>query len=504
MRTLAIFVLALAVAGCSSGGSASSGASSGTTSNGASGTSGNGGTSGSGATSSTSTSTSSSSSTGSSGTSGAIGVTLTSPDAGGCYDIHVSPVINLTATGFTFTNGGCPNGGPCGLALLKLTGPTGSCDANGTTPNSGMGTPPVQLNENFCPPVAGPNGPRAPSGAYTVAVYLLDESGQQGVLLTAPDGGPFATESFTQSYGEGFQCGADPEVVLTRPISRRLDGLAIQGNQILIAENAGGNGALVTIPEAIQAADAGVQVLFALTDGGSFWPTDVASDGTHAFADENNGGDDVWSVPIGGGSATNQGQGNALASGPLGTYWNGIGGLWFAPTGQAGALWASGGGVGAIAADDTGVYVIGNTGIEVVPLGGGASQTLVASINGENPVGIAVDAQNVYWTANAQLGGAQSKIRSAPKSGGDGGSQIVVDNLVLPAALIADSSGPGGTALYFASNQVSISRFTTDDGGLQQLPYSYTGHTGSAQHWFAVDGPYLYWTDDSHVFRVLK
>ncbi len=291
MRMRRALSLTLAVTACYNSGPQSSGSSHGSSTAG-------GTTAGTGSTSTSNSSGNTGSSSGGSSTSyGLPTVTITGPDAGDCAPLNQSLSVNLSVSGFELSTGACLGALPCGVAIVEVMGPTGSCNQGNASspypPNVAVGTSPLLLTLHMCPSAAGPSGPPTPSGPYTDSVYLSAQSPENPTetLLALPDGGPLASETFIGTYNEGFTCEGDPEVVLNRPIDRRIDGIAIFGDRILLAENGGGDGDVISAPASPTPFGADAGLVFVVppgTQGMQFWPSAISTDGVSAFITENN------------------------------------------------------------------------------------------------------------------------------------------------------------------------------------------------------------------------
>jgi hypothetical protein len=131
-------------------------------------------------------------------------------------------------------------------------------------------------------------------------------------------------------------------------------------------------------------------------------------------------------------------------------------------------------------ADSNNVYWVTPNGVVgSVPIAGGTMTTL-ASNQGSNDSGIAVDASNVYW-ANSYAG----TILSVPITGG--GFTTIVTGQTRPSSVAV-----GGGYVYWTNNANPGSVMKAPVGG-GVAPTAIA--TGQAYPWgIAVDSTYVYWT----------
>jgi hypothetical protein len=483
MRIALCFSVLLVVSGCASGG-----ASGGTS----------GGTSG-----------------GSTGTFATPTVTITAPLEGSCGNLHTGPTqLSFTTLGFELTQGGCCGSGPCGKALLQLEGPTGSCDdhtSSGLRINSD-GTSPLLADLSRCPQEVGPSGPRLASGDYTAAIYLL--AYPSSTLMTAPDGGPLQVVHFRESYFEGFQPCDDPQVVLAQDINQRIDGIVARNGRVFVANNAGGNGSVIAVPQVPGRAgvDAGIRVLIPAPQAG--WASAITADGTDVYVSTNNVPWEVFAVAQNGGpvrtlSPTDGGlqnpAGPCFGQNTTSVFWAGSGQIWQSVGGGGGQpilggpanpIYAS-----CLAADATRVYWndLGSS-MFSAPIAG-ATPITVLSTGLTSPRDVIVDDRSVLWSQQG-LGGAQGSIRRIDKGAADGGFSLVAGALINPTQILTDLQD-GGATFYWADGQ-GVTR-QDPAGTIVRIPSLYLGNrNGSSLTYLSIDGDFLYFADDAHVYRVRK
>lgn len=468
-----------------------------------------------GATGSSGGSGSGGSSGGTSGTFPIPKVTITAPLEGSCVSLRGGPTqVSFTTTNFELSAGSCGGAGPCGKALLQLEGPTGSCDdhtLDGLRINAD-GTSPLVPDLGRCPQEQGPSGPRLPSGDFTAALYLLRFP--SATLVTAPDGGPLQTVHFRARYGDGFRPCDDPELVLLEDINQRIDGIVARNGRVFVANNAGGNGSVIAVPEAPPGfgIDAGIQVLIPPPQAG--WASAIAADDTDVYVSTSNVPWAVLAVAQDGGPVRTLSPDDGGLQNPAGpcfgqsagsVFWSGSGQLWQSVAGGPGQPVLGGPSnpiyPACIAADATHLYWLDGSGdLRRDRIGGGAAAVLATGLSSSRD--LIVDDTWAFWSQEG-LGGAQGSILRIDKSGAaDGGFAVVAGALINPGQLLEDRQD-GGAVFYWADGQ-GVTRQDAA-GNIARIPSPYFGNrSGSSLTYLSLDGDFLYFADDAHVFRVRK
>jgi hypothetical protein len=112
--------------------------------------------------------------------------------------------------------------------------------------------------------------------------------------------------------------------------------------------------------------------------------------------------------------------------------------------------------------------------------GGCASPTLLAT-GGSGLPGIAIDATNVYWTANFS-----NTVFASPRSGGDGGASAFAANQSVPKGIASD-----GAFVYWADDGGDVMKCSASacNGAPLSLASGLKNPNG-----IAIDGANVYWT----------